>query len=192
MLGTTWLRSMAWVMTILAFITALAIWWLRWRRINSDYDNSPLLSRYDTWLVFSAFVVLLLLHLGLPYWLNLPSRFSLQGATYLRSEVDSNLQLLAYDIQGNRLYLYWEASRPSVSQYQIRLRLLDGETIAFQTPYSHPSYLPSNRWLRGFIVPHSYELPPGDDTILIDVYRCEDICNAIGNPSPTIEFVLDR
>lgn len=190
-LGTTFLRSFAWFVSIVALLSSAFFWWLRWRQSEVDFYSSPLLSSSETRAVSIAFILLLAFHLAQPYVFNLPPRYSLQNATYVREEVDASLQLLAYEIRDNRLYLYWESSRPSLNQYQIRLRLMADENTVLQTAYTHPNYFPTNRWLRGFIVPHSYDLPAGDYDIFVDVYRCEGICVGIGNPVPSIELRLE-
>jgi hypothetical protein len=205
-LGSTWIRILAWFMSVLAIITSILIWWLRWRRITPDYDNSPLLSKRETQLVFFGLVLMLGLHFILPAWLNPPPRYSLLDALYVRNEVDASFQLLAYHLsQGGlaagdsiRVNLYWEVPRPILEQYQVRLRLISvaDNSLILQTNYSHPSYLPTNRWLRAFVVPQTYvlnlpaNLASGEYLFIVDAFHCEGICGEIGNQNPSVELRL--
>jgi hypothetical protein len=203
-LGESWVRIIAWILTISALVSGILIWWSRWRRIPSDYDTSPLLSRLETRLVLSALIFMTGLHL-IPEASYYPQpRYSLLEALYVRNEVAANFQLLAYDLpeetltagQTLRVQLYWEVSRPILEQYQVRLRLISlaDNTPILRTNYSHPSYIPTNRWLRGFVLPQTYEfdlpanLPTGEYALTIDAYRCEEICGEIGNATPTVEL----
>jgi hypothetical protein len=203
-LGGSWVRIIAWVLTISALITCILIWWSRWRRIPSDYDTSPLLTGFETRWVLSALLVMSALHF-IPETSYYPqSRYSLLEAIYVRNEIAPNFQLLAYDLPNEALkagqtlhvHLYWEVSRPILEQYQVRLRLisLTNNRVILRTNYSHPSYIPTNRWLRGFVLPQSYQfdlptnLPTGEYALTIDAYRCDHICSEIGNATPTVEL----
>jgi hypothetical protein len=205
-LGSTAIRILAWFMSILALIISGLLWWLRWRRITADYDNNPLLSKHETRLVFVGLAFIIALHFLPESLVTPPERYSLLDALYVRNELGSNFQLLAYDLPQEKLLagehfsvnLYWEVSRPILQQYQVRLRLtsLADNSLILQTNYSHPGYFPSNRWLHGFVVPQTYELHlpdklvSGEYLLIVDTFSCEHICTAIGNQNPSAEARL--
>ena len=189
----------AWVISLIAFISCIVVWWYRWQRAEFDYDDSILLPistvRFFVFLLIISGMASILAP-RLPGDLIVPrAEYSLEfPVLFVRSSYDRTLQLLAYELPdrvysgGDRVQLtsFWNTLRPIDEQYLVRLRITDNlqRNIIYESDYLHPGYFPTNRYENSTIVPMRYEfrlpedVPSGNHLILFDIYACTAPCPA--------------
>lgn len=207
-LGTTPIRSIAWLMSLIALLITAGITY-RHPKDPDKFHDYRLLTREESRL----FGVALILFAGVifvagsprsPLSPRPPQYVGLYDMTPVDALTSSGLDLIGFDIDRTRLRrghathitLYWEATRPLYQNMYTHIFLTHVESgQTFAQAYQHPGGLPTSRWLvRRYVgdthhirLPH--DAPSGDYTLSVRVRPClDDVCTA---PEPTF-FTLAR
>lgn len=197
-MGLTTIRLFAWVVSGMVIVLIITNWRYRRHKLDVDYDTSILLPRYAIIIMTLLLILIGGIRIFAIDWFEelaiRPSRYTMESALFVRSDVDRQFQLLAYDLPQQtyqtgdtiRLTTYWAIIFPVDEYYLVRLRIVnlaENEAI-YQSAYHHAGYFPTNRWQRSQPVPETYKFRIPDDTlpneytIFFDVYVCQEQCLA--------------
>lgn len=206
-LGTTPLRTLAWLVSYFSLAIAL------WRSVRSAsqpiriFTDIQPLSRAERRLSLTVLCLYGIIVSGLmwgheagmtPVSLREASGHQLKGAMPLQSRTSVGLEALAYRLSHEDLRagetlgvtLYWQALRPIRTPHAIRLNLQSVADAAyvFSTPLRPPAHYPTTRWTRGYYVrdEHQIQLPStlsaGRYILTLEVLECLPTCET-GTPA---------
>ncbi|MCB9454599.1 MAG: hypothetical protein H6671_01275 [Anaerolineaceae bacterium] len=195
-LGTTPIRSRAWTVSALAAGILLVLTWGRWRRQKPNYQDSELLPRPEarlTGVVLVAFCLITLLFAQRPSPLYSRPGYRLGDSVFINSRTNAGFSALAYEIipaqahQGGAVdvTIYWQAQRPLLANYQVKVYLLDLQdgTHWVETTLHHPGDYPTRLWLANRYVTDTYHLviPETGESrsygAAIEVFSCDPDCD---------------
>jgi hypothetical protein len=201
MLGSTNIRTAAWIISWDMLFIALVITWSRFRYSRNTFDDVALLSYKEARLlvvvlVACASITLLFNQPQFPLSLRIRPGHALQNSTFIQSRTDSGLSLLAFRLDNNQyrsgdlvdLTLYWQAQRFLPENYQVILSFVNNRDgrIGMHSALHHPGNYPTRRWKTGLYVTDIYRLSlppnstPGNYQMNIEVQDCNPDC-ASGN-----------
>ncbi len=199
-LGTTNVRTGAWLLSgaFLAYVLLTSL--RRMRRRRSGFEELILLSRSESRLMVApvvSFVVITLVfsYVDLPLSLFARSGYNLSNGVQVNARTDTGLSLLAFQLSTNQytagdrfhITLYWQAQRTLSENYQVKLSLVnnrDGSQWKGQG-YHIPGYYPTRRWNTRQYVTDRYEftlpeeMPDGNYQIRIEASQCDVDCKII-------------
>lgn len=196
-LGTTTVRTIAWLLAQAAFVVTVVVTLRRTRRTTDLYEELHLLNTTDARFVsviVVVFGVCMLLFAASPSPFRIAARpgYGLQGSTTLHSRSEVGLETLAYRLDDTNfqpggtisLSVYWRALRFLPANYRVQLSLIDSSNEAriAMTPLQHPGGYPTQRWLTNLYVRDFHrieiptDIPPGDYMLGIDVFNCTNVC----------------
>ncbi len=179
-LGTTPPRLMGWIITLVSCALLLLITFWRYRQPQLQYIDIDQLSddeaRSGGLLLIGLLFALAFLATGI---FKAPSGYALNASVSVRAQTDTGLELLAYQMDRTgddalRLTLYWRTARFLPDNYQVRLSLLNTQTLAetLVAPARSPGGYPTRRWLTNLYVADRYEFDvpsEGIDTLAVEV-----------------------
>ncbi len=201
-LGSTAERTGAWIISWSTLLIVLILTWGRYRRRRSFYEEASRLSKAEVRLLTVLLICFtsanfLLNNVPLPFSLNAPPGYQLQGTASLQTRSDAGLNLLAYRLPSNQyragdtidLRLYWQAQRFLNANYRVKVYLVnnrDGRSWNAALP-RHPGNYPTSRWTTGLYVTDVYSIqlipdtPTGNYSIAVEAYNCIPDCTS-GTP----------
>jgi hypothetical protein len=195
-LGTTPIRSTAWLVSAAMIAAAVFIVRQRWRRLPDVFDMKRLLAIGDVRLL--AFILIVgIAARTMPaiadtiYQLRRPADYQLQNRAFANNSSDSHLEYQGYTLvhtalsSSITLSLYWEALRESSDLYEVAIRVRDSETnaVIYESDRHAPGFYPTALWTTNLYVEDRYQiqLPPNltTDDVLVEVsmWRCETTCD---------------
>src|SRR5262249_139088 len=137
-LGSTPIRTAAWIISWDILGIALIVTWGRFRRYGDRFEDLEQMtfeeSRLLPLLLASlAIITFFLNYPSFPISLRLPSGYELQNSTLTQSRTDTGLSLLSFRLDDNQyqpgdtvhLKLYWQAQRFLFQNYQVQLHLIN-------------------------------------------------------------------
>jgi hypothetical protein len=201
-LGSTPVRSGAWIITVIMVVIIIILTVGRWRRAQTFYDDLHLLTNEEARLLGALVAVcgaaiILITNAAFPISLQARAGYGLNGSTFIENRTNAGISLLAFRLDKNQyrpgnslnLTLYWQAQRFLPENYQARLYLLnpDDNSRWNETALHNPGNYPTRRWNTGryvsdvYSVPLSASMPPGNYQIIVEVYSCKPDCTS-GTP----------
>jgi hypothetical protein len=197
-LGSTAVRTSAWLISLAALLLSLIVTRIRYRRQPDVpfYDALNLLQPQETRLVMLllacfSLVLLLTAPIGAPLNLRAAPAYHLQDAAVARTQTDVGLELLAYRMStpdrrhllpgdSLELSLYWRMLQFLPENYLVTVFLQDvnRRTRWEQSEARHPGGYPTRLWsLNGYVSdPYRLTLPddllPGSYQVGVEVFRC--------------------
>ena len=191
-LGTTWLRSGAWTLSLLSSAGVIFITWRRQRDLALNYDLPVLLSLNMARLLIALCGLMLALRLSPigTQWiesLREPRNHTLRDVVITGGVTVAELELLAYRLPQTAitpdLTLYWTLNRPTTDDLRVQVRLIavDDEQQQFASTINPPGGYSSFIWRGSGFVIDQQTLPmpdkAGEYQVTLQVFRCEDRCD---------------
>lgn len=202
-LGTTPIRSEAWVLSGVVFFLMMAQMMRKLQSTESRYNDIDLLPLQDARLLS----VVVVMFAGAIFFFNIlpisPLRaqgdYALAGITRLGIRSDAGIELIGYRLNqvnfqpGDRIdfSLYWQASTTLTANYQARAYLQDTNVGAewFRTPFHNPGHYPTRRWKRDLYLEDTYQMQISDSAVageyrlVIEIALCDPECRSSARPT---------
>jgi hypothetical protein len=196
-LGSTPIRTAAWLISWDALLIVLIVTWGRYRRYRSIFEELFQLSNKEARLlavVLAAIAIIIFAfnYIRIPLSLRMRSGYELQNSTLIQNRTDAGLSLLAFRLENNQFHstesvhltLYWQAQRFLSENYRAQVYLVNNRdgNIWSQTNFHYPGNYPTRRWKTGLYVTDDYRLSlpanitPGNYQITVNVSQCNPDC----------------
>jgi hypothetical protein len=196
-LGTTPLRTGAWLLAQVSLGVAILFTLQRFNRSVDTYEELKLLTTTDAKylgviVIGLTIVILLVAAPGASFHLAARPGYELQGSTRLQSRTDVGLEALAYRLDDTQysvgetisLSVYWRALRFLPTNYRTQVSVIDPSTAepVITTTLRHPGGYPTQRWLTNLYVTDRFEIDILNSVseeyyvLGIEVFNCTTNC----------------
>ena len=189
-------QILSWLLSGLALLVALSVFYIRWRQRTMDYDPGAVL--HQSSVAALLFVILpgtgfMLMNLD-----SLQPEPDYRRATAITLDAPTRFGpvLLAYDAPARAqpggeldIMLYWQTEFSLPLDYIISVRLHDATDREIVSVTQVPGFVPVSRWLPGYYVPDRYQLPLPSDLpegtyrLSVQVGNCQPTC-LVGGTMP--------
>ncbi len=207
----TQIRSLAWVISILALLVILTrIILPNKNTVHTQTTLLETLPRTDVRLMLFMFASLGILIIVFtsdtpPIQLQAPSAFTLSQSLPLQNRTNAGFEASTFEISKRELNqgeqftvtIYWQSLTDILDNYQTRalIRGMDNRLIWYTGDLKNPSPIPSKRWLRNKFIKDQHNITISEDIlsgeyeILIEMFPCND--NSCDTNRPVIFFDIE-